>query len=312
MPSHPRRSGRRRPVLERTRMRRLTAGISIVLSTLLFGCPDSGRGVTAVPPRTVDEALTRVNAHTPTGDTALYCTGLVSIRFRDANRTMRQFFAQPMTLIFRPERCLYFNIKSSLAGSLARVGSNDDRYWLCVDDSDFRKMWWGEWAAEITDEAGDLPVPPNDLFDALLLRPLTQTVDHSAPPYLRIEGRDHRLIYVRLDDDLNTAGYREIVLDAAPPYLPREITDRSTNGDVLMHARLENWRRVGDSQVITARHYVVEWPQRDAELRIDIDSAKFRPEQPPFCEFPRDWKGPQEQISTTATESTTQTESGNP
>lgn len=266
-----------------------------LLFTGLCGCNGAHRG-DIVPPRDVAEALERVNSSVHTDDVALYCTGLVTIRFRDSNQTQRRFFAQPMTLIYRPERCLYMNIKSSLAGSLARIGSNDERYWLCVDDVDFRKMWWGVWSEAAHAREEDIPVPPDDLFDALMLRRLSPTSIGGVSPYIRIENDDHRLIYVRIDEHRNTVGVREIVLDPAAPYLPREIIDRSPDGEVLMRAALSGWRTITGSRSWTARRYVIEWPFRDAELRIDIDSAKLRPDQPPFCEFPRDWNGPQQRL----------------
>ncbi|MBL8880803.1 MAG: hypothetical protein JNG88_16940 [Phycisphaerales bacterium] len=265
----------------------------------LVGCNGANK-TDIIPPRDVAEALQRVNTHAPTGDAPLYCTGLVSIRFRDAQQNTRRFVAQPMTLIFRPDRCLYFNIKNNLAGSLARIGSNDDRFWLCVDDSDFRKMWWGEWAGADGAGANDLPVPPNDLLDALMLRCLSDGSDAGPSPFLRIVENDHRLIYVRTNDEGRTIGVREVVLNPNAPYLPKEIIDRSCDGHVVMRAQIENWRPVGDTKTHTARRYVVEWPMRDAELRIDIDAAKFRPDQPPFCEFPREWNGPIEQIGESA------------
>jgi hypothetical protein len=266
-----------------------------LLAACICGCNGEQR-VEIIPPRDVSEALARVNAHMHTESVALYCTGLVTIRFRDSNQAQRRFFAQPMTLIYRPERCLYMNIKSSLAGSLARIGSNDERYWLCVDDADFRRMWWGWWRDTAQTDADDIPVPPDDLFDALMLRRLPPVSIGGASPYVRIEDEDHRLVYVRMDENRNTLGVREIVLDPVRPYLPRGIVDRSADGEILMRATLADWRRVAGSRVWTARRYVIEWPFRDAELRIDIETAKFRPDQPPFCDFPRDWNGPQQQL----------------
>lgn len=292
------------------RVLRVGLVLTCLVPGVLIGCNGADRR-DMIPPRDVAEVLKRINENMPTGQTALYCTGLVSIRFRDANQTTRRFIAQPMTLIFRPERCLYFNIKNSLAGSLARIGSNDDRYWLCVDDSDFRKMWWGDWAAADATAGDDLPVPPNDLFDALMLRPLIDDAAEGPTPYLRVIGNDHRLIYVRTDDELRTTGVREIVVSPTAPYLPREIIDRSPDGRIVMHAKIENWQAIGDSRTRTARRYVVEWPLRDAELRIDIEAAKFRLDQPPFCEFPRDWKGPIEQIGETRRTSEGNSEPGN-
>ncbi len=65
-----------------------------------------------------------------------------------------------------------------------------------------------------------------------------------------------------------------------------------------MHARLERYKRVGADGPFTARHYVVRWPQDEAELRLDITRARFRPDlnEVDFSEFPEQFEGAVEQI----------------
>jgi hypothetical protein len=176
---------------------------------------------------------------------------------------------------------------------VARIGSNAERYWLRIDLPERRQLYWGAWT-----RVADLPpdrvdFPPNDLLDALMLRPLPEQAG-SIAPWLRIEQSDWRLTYLQTDDAGRAKRIREIVLDVRPPFMPVRIVDRLPDGRVAMQAELGNYQRVGDHGPYVARRYVIEWPLNEAELRLDVERAKFRPEQPPFDRFPDDWIGPSE------------------
>ena len=74
-----------------------------------------------------------------------------------------------------PPRRLRFDIKHTLAGSVARVGSNNERYWLWIEP-EVSTMWWGEW--RYVDQGrggGSLPLRPNQVLDALMMRPLPES-----------------------------------------------------------------------------------------------------------------------------------------
>ncbi|MBK8915217.1 MAG: hypothetical protein IPM64_11575 [Phycisphaerales bacterium] len=58
-----------------------------------------------------------------------------------------------------------------------------------------------------------------------------------------------------------------------------------------MDARIGQYRRVGDEGPFTPRRYVVNWPVRDAELRLDIGETVLRPDMPDIFEFPRQFSG---------------------
>lgn len=250
---------------------------------LCAGC--DGRR-TGVAPQSAREALERINANFAALRTPIFCQGLVSFRYRDASETMRNYVAHPTTLAFLAPRCLRFDIKSPLAGSVARVGSSDERYWLWTELGDERKLYLGRWSQVRPDVLRRLPVPPTDLLDALLLRPLPETLAGGLKPILRIDGSDHRLLFFRLDDSKQTAALREFVLDPAEPYLPLQIIDRNPDGGVTMRAALSQYTVVPETTIYTPRRYVIAWPQRDAELRLDVTEARLRSDLPPFCTPP--------------------------
>jgi hypothetical protein len=271
---------------------RLTTLLLTGLLALLAGCPPS----TGRAPVDRREALERVNDNLSEMNAPLQCTALVSFSFRDAEGKMHRFIGHEARLIFQTPQSLLFDVRS-LAGTVAQFGSNDDRYWLWIDVPDLRKLWWGHWQRVSADSERKLPVPPNELLDALMLRPLPESLEGGQLPVLRIEGEDHRLTFIRLSAARQPIGWREIRLDPRPPYQPLEVIDRLPDGPIVMRAQLMDYRRVGSDGAFTPRRYIVVWPRNDAEMRLDILQATLRPELPAdVFEFPSGWQAEREQI----------------
>jgi hypothetical protein len=269
---------------------------SLVLTGILVfvaGCP----APPGVPPATRREAIERVNSNLGRIQQPLHCTGWVSFKFRDDNGRMHSFDLNEARLIYRPPQSLLFDVRSTLAGTVAQFGSNAGQYWLWIDVPDFRKLWQGTWQHVSARGERKLPIPPNELFDALLLRPVPESLEGGQLPLLRVEGQDQRLCFVRLGAGGQPIGYREIRLAPQPPYQPSEIVDRLPDGEVLMNAQLSSYQRIGADGPFTARRYVVRWPQHDAEMRLDIAGAKFRPDLPAdVFDSPEGWRGEIEDI----------------
>jgi len=273
----------------------LRTGGCLLLLALIGGCPPPDR----LQLRDARQALNHVNSNLEKVDRALYGgPARVSFRFRDAEGHDRRFIGHPATLIFEPPRYLYFDIKHSLGGSVARIGSNDERYWIWVDTPELRKLWWGYWDEVEAGSGGGLPIPPGLLLDALMMRPLAERVPGGLPALL-IDQDPYRLLFQRCDGEGWPYVAREIVLDRRPPHQPIEIIDRLPDGRVSMHATLEKYRPLessGETGPHTARRWVVYWPLDDTEMRLDLDRVRYRTKDTPFCEFPEHWNGEIEQI----------------
>lgn len=261
---------------------------ALLALALLTGCPGGGRTV-GLAPRTVSEAVERINANFAGYDETLSCSGLATFSFREADGTQRTFSLQDSRLFYRQPQYVRFSVKS-LQGETVQVGSNDERYWVWVD-TEPRRMWWGSWARIGQVDPNALPIPPGDLLDAMLLRPLPETLRGGLDPMLRVDGDDHRLIYVRLDGEGRVSGYRELRLKTSPPYLPVEIVDRSRDGVVLMRAALDRYEPV-DGGPLLARRYKVEWPVSQSRFELELLTARFREDFGPemFSTFPSNWK----------------------
>lgn len=257
------------------------------------GCP-APRGAAPVDRR---EALERVNANLGRIREPVHCTGWVTFRFRDDQGRMRSFDLNEARLLYRPPQSLLLDVRSSLAGTVAQFGSNDDEYWLWIDVPDFRKLWRGSWQRIGARGERALPILPNELFDALMLRPLPESLEGGQLPLLRVDGEDHRLIFVRLSPGGQPLGWREVRLQPQPPYQPVEIIDRMSDGEVVMHAQLSGYAGIGREGPLTARRYVVHWPRHDAEMRLDLLGAKSRPDLPEdVFDSPAGWQGEWEDI----------------
>jgi hypothetical protein len=281
---------------------RLLQTLAVALLSLLTlaccGCPHVSV-VEPRPPREAREALQRINENLAKIDGAVYCKALTSFRFRDANGNDRRFIGHPATVIFESPRCLYFDIKHSLGGSVARIGSNDERYWLWVDTPETRKLWHGTWEALEQGRARRLAVPPNQLLDALMMRPLSESLPGGLEPLLLFDGRNRRLMFLELDEAGWPFASRELVLDRQPPHMPVEIIDRLRDGRVVMHAHLRGYRPIkgtGPDGPYTPRNYVVYWEVDQAEMRLDFSDVRYRTREAPFCEFPDQWDGEVESL----------------
>lgn len=266
-------------------MNRRTLAALPVLS-LIFGCHGS-EGLAPIDRR---EALSRVNDNLAEIDRPLQYTALLSFSFRDEDGKMHRYLGQESSLLFSPPGNLRVDVRSPL-GAVAQFGANAERYWLWVDP-ELHKLWWGTWNNAAAAVTRRLPVPPNELFDALMLRPLPEMLEGDVLPVLRVVGDDQRLIYVRLGPDRQPSSYREIRLDPKPPYQPREIIDRRPDGAIVMHAQLDDYRELWTDGAITPRRFVVAWPEREAELRMDVLRARPRPDLPEdVFSFPDGWEG---------------------
>jgi hypothetical protein len=265
---------------------RLATAVLLLSAT---GC--NGRHSPGVAPRDVEQALTRVNDNLGRIEGMLYCAGLVSFRCKDDQGKTHRVPPTDAILFYRQPRDLKFEVRSPV-GAVATFGSNDELYWLTIEET----LWWGHWAAVHDPGTGRLPVPPGELLDALMLRPLPERLGCGLTPMLRVDEDDHRLLFVRLDGAGEPIGYREITLLPYEPYMPTEIVDWGLDGRVLMHAALGKYRRVGTDGPYTARHYVVRWPKDGAEFRLDVTRSEFRPDLANVPIRIPSWEGRIEQI----------------
>ncbi|MFN0136905.1 MAG: hypothetical protein ACKVS9_12405 [Phycisphaerae bacterium] len=269
---------------------RITVVAAVALGPLLVGCPDRDRIDAPVSAR---QAMERIHANYARIPSPLQCDATVSFSFLDDQKVKRRFIAHPATIIFGPPRCLYFDVKATLGGSVARLGSSDDRYWLWLDTPDYRKLFWGTWEALEESRARPLAIPPDQLLDVLMLRTLPDLVGGGMRPLLRRDAKaDDRLLFTEIDDDGWPRLQREVILNTQSPYLPARIVDRDAAGRVRMDATIEQYSKIEGGEGYIARRYVIDWPLDDATLRIDFSRVKLRTS--PLlgvCEFPRAWNG---------------------
>ncbi len=265
-------------------MPRLKIGLILVPLFFLVGCRAFD------PPENSAMALRRVNDNLSQIDRPLYYTVWVSCCFRDADGKMHHVPVQDGRLAYNQPQSLLFNMVHSLEGTVAQFGSNNDHYWLWVEP-ETRTLWVGSWDCLGQRYTRQLAIPPHELLDALMLRPLPELMSGD-PPRLEKRGWHYWLVYDRRAPDGTLLGQREVKLDRFEPYQPLAIIDKLADGQVWMHARTERHRTVGKEGPCTPRHYVIDWPIDDAELRIDVLKARFRPDLPEeVFDSPTTWNG---------------------
>jgi hypothetical protein len=263
------------------------AGIALLPAlVLLTGCPPPR--APGVAPQSEQQALARVNENLSQINGPVQYNGYASFRFRDSAGKDRRFLGQETVLIFAQPHDLRFDIRS-LSGTIAQFGSNNERFWLWIEP-EVKKLWWGGWA-NLGQSKNRLPLPADDLIDSLMLRPLPTTQANGSPPRLRHTGGKYYLVYER------GPGTREIQLDPSPPYQPTEIIDRLPDNRIEMRSILSNYHQIGGAGPYTPHKYVIYWPQDQAEMRLDVRRAVFRPDLPAEAfAFPSGWQGETEEL----------------
>ncbi|MDX2197447.1 MAG: hypothetical protein SF069_00575 [Phycisphaerae bacterium] len=266
---------------------------------LVGGCPDGGGGggMSLNPPLATDaeSALRRINDNLNLLNEKIEADTVVTVRFVDRDGQKRQFVGHEGKLRFMAPQCLRFDIRG-LDPVIAQFGSNDDRYWVWVKP-ELNTLWWGEWSnAGFADDL-DMPVPPQRLLDALMIRPLPTEIDGRVPLNDR-DGAGRKLVYRREDGSIA----REVRLDRSASGMPFEIIDRAADGrTILMIAKLKKYARIGSRGPFVPRVYEVSWPQNQGEMVLRIKSIQFKPTLPDwFCEFPEKWGGETRQLGQTA------------
>lgn len=272
-------------VRRRRAPRAVIAGALCALGIVGCVCPP-GAKIEYRPPADACEALQRVQTNlSQLAQAPLLAKGTVYFKYIDADGGSHSYYERA-ALLFYPPRSLRFDITSSLAGSVARVGSNDELFWMWVEP-DVSTMWWGQWANIERIDRGRLPLSPDQLLEALMLNPPPTRLPDGVPPLLQVRGADLRLVYQVLDADDWPAVVQELAVDPKPPHQVLEVVMRDAAGQIVMRAELSDYRRVGDGGPYTALNYRVLWPRDKAELRLDFGSVEFRPETPGgWHEFP--------------------------
>ena len=270
------------------------AGALLLLVLAATGCQQPVRFTN---PRVARRLMETVNANFSRIDRPLDCKDArVSFNFRDEHGLPRTILSQPARLLFNAPRCLYFDIRHNLAGTVAHVGSNDETYWLWIDFDQTRKLWWGTWQALERGEAKRLAVPPDQLLAVLLFQPIpTELVDGPPPMVYRLDRYDV-LVFTREDIFGWPYAAREILLDRQQSRLPVQITDFNREGDVVMVAKMRQYRPIDETGVggpRTPRSYMIDWPLEHASMRLSLSQVSYRTSAVP-CDFPTGWRGADE------------------
>jgi hypothetical protein len=285
----------------RRRIRRSGTGVALLMAGGLIAGGCAPANLRPLAPVDARDALARINDNFERIRGPLSGSGArISARFRDQDGTTRRFTGYDATLIFGAPRCLYLDIKHPAIGSVARIGSNDRRYWLTIDVDDYRNLMWGTWKALEAGHSRPLTVPPNRLLDTLLLRPLDEQLPRGLPPLLvRVEPGPQQLLFQKRDGFGWPYVARRIILRDSAPFLPAEIIDYQPDGNVAMHAKLSGYARVRDTGPdgpYTARRYEMDFSLEDAEMTLDLPEVRYRTKDYPFCEFPDEWVGPSDYL----------------
>jgi len=253
------------------------------LGVLLGGCPKPQPIVTPPPLRALPEAIAAVNNNIRSLSRALYCNPInVTAEFSDKGGRRRRMDLTGK-LLFLPPRCFYLDLAQGLAGSVMRLGSNDEKFWVWVKPEENR-LWWGRWSDVADSDAEDVLLRPDVLLAAMGLAPLPGPESGLLGPVRQVTDEYDKLLYLR-GPDQRLWVEREYWLDLWPPHQVRRVVFRGWDGQAYMVATLEDYKQIGGTRMYLARSVRIEWPKRGDWLAMRLSRVRFKDVSPGSAAF---------------------------
>lgn len=172
------------------------------------------------------------------------------------------------TLFYLEPRNLRFDLRS-FGETQVLVGSNAAEYWVYTKDGDQFFCGRHDHAEDLSE---DFPLRPNQMIDALGLRPIPT---HWLGPggvrqVQRVEADHQQVLFLPRDERGRLVLEKEYWLDRSAPRLVRRVIFRDSAGDAVMDARLDDYRRGDLKNVYLPSKFSVSWPQSGTELRFQV------------------------------------------
>lgn len=260
------------------RLRRLALGMLPLALLALTGCPPRKAVPVEGPPppaRPLAEQVATVNANIA-GITHTLSGGGINVTARIHDEGKEHRYDLDGKIRFLPPRFLYFDLSHfGVAGSIMRIGSNDQEFWAWVKPEQ-NKLWYGRWADLHPADTGNIPLSPDMILAAMGLSPLPSPDMALAGPEARVDSRYYKLRYYA-GGQHGLWLEREYWLDRYPPFLPRVVVFYKPDHRILMRATLDDYRPVDDSTVYVARDIQMTWPKDRDSLRVRFGKLKFDP-----------------------------------
>lgn len=230
------------------------------------GCPPAPARVPLAPvPYREAAAIYNSNIYAVPG--ALRAVGSADGVVLDADGK-RVSFGLDAVLIYLPSDHLYVDMKS-LAGTEMIIGANPREYWFFSkrdDDACYIGCF-----DEATDDT-DIPVPPRQIIEALGMTPLPLGHASAAGESVmqRVVEEYQQILFVEAGSGGRALLIKEYWLDRLSPRLVRRVQFRDAEGVVVMQSRLDDYRKLADTNVWLPHRMNAEWPDKGSTMKLTI------------------------------------------
>jgi hypothetical protein len=225
----------------------------------------------ALPPVPLAVAAGIIDANIARATDTLRAVGTVDGYFTMDGR--RRHYSVDAVLFFLRPNHIRFDLKK-LGDRQFLFGSNTEMYWFYDKQSD---EYYCGGHDEPQDYPADMPIHPDQIADALALRPIGLD-----PKYeMKMDGAG-RAIAQRVVDDYQQILFvvpgsggravpeKEYWLDRRPPQVVRRVLFRDAEGLIELESRLDEYKSVESDGPMLPHVMLANWPEHGARMRFRV------------------------------------------
>lgn len=269
------------------------SALAATLALLVAGCPprNGTMDLPLPPPQPLDRTIDLVNRNIARVSETLRALCEVDGEFRDSAGVMRHYNLDGTLFVLPPDH-FRFSLKS-LGDTRFVMGTNESAFWF-LDPKNAENNYCGSVESERYPD--DMPIRPDQIVDALALRPLPTMPDAKYLLVQRVEGPHQQILFIprRPNSGEQHAPIiaKEYWIETRAPDRIRRVLFRDDRGAIEMDAQLSDHAPLAPGGPVLPGTIIAHWPRQQAQLRIQIrrwtsvpevtaDSVQF--ETPPEC-----------------------------
>lgn len=264
------------------------------------------------PFRNAKDAVEFLRQSAPPVDQTIDLRGTTQLTVPDARGLRFPIGGLQSRVLMQSPSYLFFDLEDAFGTTVARIGSNEDRYWVELHGAE-QKLAWGYWDSRESTRLEELPVEPRQLLEGLLLACKARDLSSGPWPPVMLPTPERRfarsLVYFTADErgwpHVERAAIVDQTFPFTDPYRVQEIQQFDRSGRVTMRIRVSDERAalLGESPSrarIPAR-IDITWPLEGARLIFTADAGsdairiRSLPVEQVYA-FPSGWTGTVESL----------------
>lgn len=257
--------------VSRKRLQPIIVHVFVVQVLVLCGCGPTETPVAIFMP--MPQAIDLVNRNNEQISGRLYGSGRWSgnITFEDGtfktlDGTFRLHYARPNRLCFQT---------MGFGGKYFEAGCNEDVCWFW-EQYETNVMTIGTRQAMADAAMGrGIPISAGGLMDALGVQLVDSDTSGTNGARYRVDVGHHQLLYEQVVGAGQAVITKEYWLSRHEPFLIERVLYRGADGQVVMDARLSDYKRLAEGGALVAKRVEIEWPLSQCALTLNFDRLKL-------------------------------------